>query len=208
LLCARLPEPSSSPRLLLPLCHALGRRASGGAALLVSGLWADDFSPGGRAAALQAFGGIAGPNFFRCTGGDRFRSRPSAWRARSRMSASGMDSLPDQSLNVTRSLWSVDSERDFWCGATVGTDASGQRNTGRHFGVPGSKSQHLAFGRLPLPAVAVLAVDCAGADFDPGFGPPIPHKGLFFGWPLCAQGSGHELKIISRSSRGLGFGAF
>jgi hypothetical protein len=31
---------------------------------------------------------------------------------------------------------------------------------------------------------------------------------LFFGWPLCAQGSGHELKIISRSSRGLGFGAF
>jgi len=117
--------------------------------------------------------------FFQCAGGDQVRTRSAAWPTRSRVPASSLDSLPDQSSPPKRSLWSADSERDFRGGRSVEADASSQGNTARHSGVSGSKLQHLAVGRLSLCAAALSSALSRGRLWD-GAGPIDPTQGFVF----------------------------
>jgi len=147
--------------------------------------------------------------FSRCAGGDRFRSRSAAWRARSRMSATGLDSFPDQSLYTKRSLWSVDRERDFRSGAFVATDAPDQRNTGRHFGIPGSNTQHLAFGGLPVPAFAgakwlIGSAGVSGA----GRGQPSHTTVCLVSGPAARTVAAYEHTTLVGAGAGGSFGPF
>jgi len=174
-----VPQSSAPTRQLLPLCATHGRGAVGRATLLVSGLRSDLFGIAGGSIALPAAGRAASGGFFQCAGGDRVWTRSAAWRARSRMSASGLDSISDQSLHPKGSLWSTDSERDFRGGAAVETVAPGQRNPGGDFGVLGSNAQPFAVGGLPVPAFAPGRGLSRGAVLS-GEGPTDPTQGFVF----------------------------
>lgn len=202
-------KPDASAWLLPPLCAARGWRRVGDSTLLVPGLWADPFGFSGGVFALSTVGGAARTGFSRCAGGDRFRSRSAAWRARSRMSATGLDSFPDQSLYTKRSLWSVDRERDFRSGAFVATDAPDQRNTGRHFGIPGSNTQHLAFGGLPVPAFAgakwlIGSAGVSGA----GRGQPSHTTVCLVSGPAARTVAAYEHTTLVGAGAGGSFGPF